>query len=162
MNILFTIDGVLRGDKQSVNREGLALYNALRQSNQMFLLADEPEACVLTWLKINGLGDFDVILDSDLQMPGETLREAQIRSAKARGGVSMLVDPDPAVIATVYDHGIVGLLFAAPQFAAPQYRPDAPRRVRSWSEIEKAVVQHRLDKGATQFVSDAVLTWDES
>lgn len=161
MNILFAIDGVLKGDKESTIRDGLVLYHALRANNQVTLLSNESYQDADRWLRINGLQDFDVLMGNEIELPGETVREAQIRVAKARGPVAMLVDPDPAVIATVYEHGIIGLLFVAPEFAAPQYRPDAPRKFRSWTDIEQAVDEHRLAKNNTKFVTDPHLQSDE-
>jgi len=158
VNILLTIEGVLRGgNTKGTIREGVLLYWALKEHNQITLLADEPYEDADRWLMVNGLNDFDSLMGNEIELPGETIREAQIRVAKARGHVAMLIDPDPAVIATVYDHGINGLLFVAPSFSAPQYRPDAPKKFRAWSDIEKAVIDHKIIKAKTKFADGAAI-----
>ena len=164
MNILLTIDGVLRrsnSNTQEPIRDGVLLYRALKANNQITLLTDEPYEEASRWLTLAGLSDFDGLMGDEMYLPGETVREAQIRVAKSRGPVAMLVDPDPAVIATVYDHGFVGLLFVAPSFAAPQYRPDAPKKRREWAAIEAAVVADKINKSKTKFATGADLAWDE-
>jgi hypothetical protein len=35
-------------------------------------------------------------------------------------------------------------MFAAPAYIRPEFRPDAPKRIRSWGEIEEAIERQNV------------------
>lgn len=52
----------------------------------------------------------------------------------------MYVDSDPSMCAWVFEQQrIPAVLFSHPGFAGVENRPDAPKKVRRWSDIEAAV-----------------------
>jgi hypothetical protein len=143
VDALLTIEGVLRARNQPI-QSGVALFRALVGRYRVTLLADEPAEDARIWLVSHGIADWAGILGTEHAIASaHSLRDAQIKLAKYRGPVELLVDPDPGVVAGCFDYALTGVLFVPPAVAAAQFRPDAPREVRRWTDIEAAVDAQR-------------------
>jgi hypothetical protein len=91
------------------------------------------------WLNINKIVDFDNIVDNTVALAGEGLEERQINYARSRGPIDLFITGDPHLWAYAFDLGIASAMFAQPSYLRPEFRPDAPKRLRAWAEIEEAV-----------------------
>ena len=69
----------------------------------------------------------------------ENLAERQINVARARGRIDLFLTNNPTMWAYAFDQGIVPLMFGVPSYTRPEFRPDAPKRVRAWTDIEEAI-----------------------
>ena len=137
----------------------MTLYWALKQGHRIVLLTDDTYDEAMQWLRLHGLHkDLDGVVDTGATLAGEVLRHRQIALTRAHGRVDMVVDPDPHVIAWAFEQGMTGVLFAHPLAAAPQLRPDLPRPLRRWDEIERAITEQKVGPN----LDEPDLKWDEA
>lgn len=144
MHILIELDGVLMG---RLNDEpiipGILLTGQLSAYNQIsFFTSMEPKAAH-QWLDVNGIVDFDNLYDSSCALVGEDLKQRQILVARSRGSVELVITADPNVWVYAFDQGIPAMMFGVPSYLRPEFRPDAPKKIRSWDKIEEAIQQQR-------------------
>jgi hypothetical protein len=92
-----------------------------------------------TWMNQNKVVDFDHLIDSSVHLEGETLQERQIKHARSLGGVDLFITSNPKLWAFAFEMGIPSVMFGVPSYLRPEFRPDAPKRVRAWTDIEEAV-----------------------
>jgi hypothetical protein len=132
------IDGVLR--KPGLNtpiREGIKLYLTLAATYDIVLVSDqEQDDSLQYWLSLNGVNKHvGRILWSD-----RGGRLDQLRSLRRTGGlVDLVVEPDPACAAELYQDGFTVLVFLSPQYARPEWRPDAEDGIPSWEDLMERV-----------------------
>jgi hypothetical protein len=139
---LITLEGVLKNDRDAPIGEGRMLLETMKLAHiRMTMLTSGTMARAEHWLKVNQVDVDDVISKEVLVDPAENLRHRQIQVARARGQVSMVIDPDPEVIAWTLGEGLVGLLFVHPAIMLPKDRPTGVRR--PW-----AAIQDELDRQA--------------
>jgi hypothetical protein len=91
------------------------------------------------WVNINKIFDYDNLIDSSIGLVGEDLKERQLKMARANGSVELFITGNPKLWAIAFDLGIPSVMFGVPSYTRPEFRPDAPKRVRAWSDIEEAV-----------------------
>jgi hypothetical protein len=97
------------------------------------------EAQAKQWLDVNKIVDYDKLVDSSVALAGENLPERQIQYARARGKVDLFITNNPTMWAYAFGQGIACVMFGVPSYTRPEFRPDAPKRVRAWNDIEKAI-----------------------
>lgn len=116
---------------------GVTLYATLRRNYKIALLAYERnEAKIVHWLRSNHVTDYTTLLAGGPGLPVDQ-RAAQIRELRLRGyALDLVIDASPAVVAKAMHAGVTSLLFASPKYARPEFRPDAPRGIREWADIE--------------------------
>ncbi len=140
MNILVSLDGVLSSDSGEPIRAGVALYYALNISNRVAIMTSRGEADAKHWLQTHGIINYDDLIDSSFALEGEDLKKRQFVVSRSRAPIEMYVDADPSMCAWVFEQQRVpAVLFSHPGFAGVENRPDAPKKVRRWSDIEAAV-----------------------
>lgn len=139
MRILVEIDGVLRGRAEEPIATGVVLVGTLTVFNQMVLMSSSDKVTTERWLDVNKIVDFDEIVDSSIGLVDEELSRRQITAARARGAVDLFITSNPSLWAFAFDQGIPSAMFGVPAYLRPEFRPDAPKRVRSWNEIETAI-----------------------
>jgi hypothetical protein len=131
-NVVVTVDGVLRTltDGKRIN-EGLELLQALDYANFEFVfLTPKAQADTEDWLDQEGLG-------GGLVLGAREDRVAQLRKIRHEWGypVDLVIEPDPAVAVELIREGHTVLLFAHPQYAKPDWRPDHKLGMTTWDEI---------------------------
>lgn len=139
MHILVELDGVLRSRTHEPIGTGILMVGALSAYNQISLMSNAPSAEVNQWLDINKVVDFDNILDASLALAGDVLEHRQINHARSRGQVDLFITNNPSLWAYAFDLGIPSIMFGVPSYTRPEFRPDAPKKLRTWSEIEAAI-----------------------
>jgi len=136
MNIVFSLDGVLRGGAGDLVTDGLLLYRSMKVLGRVVLITEMDRPLAEVWCMMHNLGDYDDLLDpSVLVDPAENVKYRQIAVARSRGPITMYVDADPTVVAEALRMGITSLLFSSPQYSRPEFRPDAPKEIRRWDDI---------------------------
>lgn len=157
MHILVELDGVLRSRTHEPIATGIMMVGALSAYNQISLMTDAATAEVTQWLDINKVVDFDNVFDASLSLAGDELAHRQINFARSRGKVDLFITNSPELWAYAFDLGIPSVMFGVPSYTRPEFRPDAPRKVRAWNEIEQAI-----EKQNAMRTQDARLTRTET
>lgn len=140
MHVLVDLDGVLRGgDKDQPISQGIIMVGSLSAWNQITLMSPLNAKQTQQWLDVNKIVEFDRIIDSSVGLVDESLAERQIRFARSVGPVDLFITNSPTSWAFAFNQGIACVMFGVPSYTRPEFRPDAPRRVRAWSDIEQAI-----------------------
>jgi hypothetical protein len=139
MQILVDLNGVLKGKSDEPISTGIILVGTLSVYNRILFVADTTEAEAKQWLNLNKVVDYDVIFDSSFGLAGENLIERQIKVARSRGPIDLFITNNPSNWAFAFDLGIPSVMFGVPEYTRPEFRPDAPRRLRAWNDIEEAI-----------------------
>jgi len=139
MHILVELDGVLRGTNDVPIATGVIMVGTLSSWNQVTLMGAAPKPEIQHWLDTNKIVDFDNLIDSSVHLEGEELAERQINVARAKGAIDLFITNNPKAWAYAFNMGISSVMFAVPKYTRVEFRPDAPKAVRSWNDIEEAV-----------------------
>lgn len=136
MNVLFSVDGVLRSDTGELVSDGLFMYRTMKTLGRVVLFTQLDRQSADVWLMMHNLADYDDLIDPSVSVdPAEPLHQRQLAVARSKGTVSFYVDADPGNVAYALRQGITALLFSMPQYARPEFRPDAPKGVRRWEDL---------------------------
>lgn len=142
MNILVSLDGVLSSESGEPIRAGVALYYALNINNRVALMTSRGEEDAKHWLQSHGIINYDDLIDNSFALEGEDLKKRQFVVSRSRAPIEMYVDNDPTMCAWVFEQQRVpAVLFSHPGFAPVENRPDAPKKVRRWSDIEESITR---------------------
>ena len=136
-------------------RQGLSLYRALRSLGEVVLHSDEDEEAVRPWLRTHLPPSEEPALFDGPKL--DVLRKVRLR------GYDLLfyVDPSPESCASAISRGAPAMLFALPEYARPEFRPDAPVRPPEWAALVGELdLQHRMAKDDLRRVDDAELHFD--
>jgi hypothetical protein len=144
MRILVELDGVLRGRASDPITTGVLLVGTLTAFNQIVLLSSSSTTETERWLAINKVVDYDEIVDSSAALVGEDQSRRQLDVARSKGVADMLITADPKLWRYAFDRGIACVLFGPPGQVSPEYRHDAPPKVRAWAEVEAAVEEQNV------------------
>jgi len=139
MQILVELDGVLRNKDDGIISTGVLTYSMLTAYNRMTIMSSSTEEATLRWLNVNKVVDVDNIIDSSVALEGEDLAERQINFARSRGAIDLFITSNPKLWAYAFDLGITSIMFGVPSYIRPEFRPDAPKKVRSWDSIQEAI-----------------------
>jgi len=139
MQILVDLNGVLRGDKDQPIPQGVVMVGSLSGWNRVLLMSELDAAATKYWLDVNKIVDFDLIIDSSAGLVGDNLKERQFNRARSLGPVDLFVTNDPTMWAFAFEQGVASVMFGAPSYTRPEFRPDAPKKLRAWSDIESAI-----------------------
>lgn len=139
MQILVDLDGVMRTKDEAVIPTGVILYQTLTAYNRMTIISPYTREETERWLNVNKIVDFDLIIDSKHHLEGEDLTQRQINVARARGGLDLFITANPEAWVYAFEQGIPSLMFGVPAYQRVEFRPDAPKRVRSWDSIVESV-----------------------
>lgn len=136
MNIVLSIDGVLRSAAGELVVDGLFLYRALKNIGRVVLLTEEDRQMIEVWLMQHNLADYDDLIDESVSVdPKEPLRFRQLDVARSKGVVHFYVDANPSYVAEGLRRGMTSILFNSPDYVRPEYQPDSKKSVRPWDEI---------------------------
>lgn len=140
MHIVVDIDGVLKGHKNDEPiLPGIQMVGALTSWNKVTFITEMTAAEAEQWININKIFEYDNMIDSSVGLVEEDLKERQLKLARARGTVELFITSNPKLWAFAFNQGIPSVMFGIPSYLRPEFRPDAPKRVRAWNEIENAV-----------------------
>jgi hypothetical protein len=157
MHIVVDLDGVLKGRNDDPISTGVIMVGSLSAWNRLTLISQEPIAKTQHWLDTNKIVDFDNIIDKSVALEGEGLSERQLNYVRGRGAIDLFITNNPLLWAYAFEQGIPSVMFGVPSYTRPEFRPDAPKKVRSWNAIEEAI-----EKQNTLRTKDARLTRTES
>lgn len=130
---ILAVEGVLRQPAGGGPiAEGQILYGLLTQVFRVVLLAhtDSQPAELEHWLTSYGMRDHQFIVRADT---------ARIDAATRWGRPTVFVTPDPAEAHAGYDQGLTVLLFIAPAYARPEFRPDYDHTPLPWQNLVEAL-----------------------
>lgn len=142
MQILVELDGVLRNqqdDKPIIT--GVLLHASLAAHNRMTIMTDMSEANAIRWMDANKVVDYDTIIDASSILLDEHPQERQIKVARSQGGIDLFITNNPSLWAFAFEMGIPSVMFGVPSYTRPEFRPDAPKKVRAWDDITEAVAK---------------------
>jgi hypothetical protein len=140
MHIVVELDGVLRGHKHDEPiLPGIQMVGALSAWNKITFITEMNKAEAEQWVNINKIFDYDNLIDSSIGLVDEDLKQRQLKMARANGSVELFITANPKLWAISFDLGIPSVLFGVPSYTRPEFRPDAPKKVRAWNDIEEAV-----------------------
>lgn len=135
------LEGVLcveRGEFPSVApiQAGLNLWHALRSTYKLIIATDHDHAKAEHWLGMHRVNGY-----TSLQPLDGCLEDLRSMSYD----LDLYIDSSPARVAAGMHMGIAGLVFAHPQFARPEFRPDVKGEIREWGAIEAEMeIQNKL------------------
>lgn len=139
MRILAQMEGVVRSRDDDPIPTGIIMTGTLTVHNQLTFMTELSEEKAKLWLNINKIVDYDHLIDSSASLVYEELAQRQIDLARAKGGIDLFITSDPKLWAYAFDKGIPSAMFGSPSHLPPQNRYDAPKRLRTWNEIEAAI-----------------------
>jgi hypothetical protein len=139
MHILVEMDGVLRGNNEAPIAPGIIMVGTLSSWNQITFMGSVTQAEMQYWLDVNKIVDFDRLIDSSVALDGEDLSERQVNVARAKGPIDLFITNNPKLWAYAFNMGIPSVMFAVPSYTRVEFRPDAPKRIRSWDAIEESI-----------------------
>jgi hypothetical protein len=140
MHIVVDLDGVLRGHRNDEPiSQGILVVGALSAYNQITFITELSPQLAKQWVDQNKIVDFDNMIDSSVSLEGEPLKERQLKLARAKGVVDLFITSNPSLWAFAFEQGIPSLMFGVPSYLRAEFRPDAPKSVRAWSDIENAI-----------------------
>lgn len=147
MNILVSLDGVLSSESGEPIRAGVALYYALNINNRVALMTSRGEEDAKQWLQSHGIINYDDLIDRSFHLEGEDIKKRQFILSRSRAPIEMYVDSDPSMCAWVFENQMVPtVLFTHPGYVKVEHRPDAPKKVRAWSDIEASITRVNIAK----------------
>jgi hypothetical protein len=112
--------------------------------NRIIIMSSSSDAETTYWLNTNKIVEVDDVIDSSAGLATESLQERQIKLARSRGNVDLFITANPELWAFAFEMGIPSVMFGQPSYLRPEFRPDAPSRVRSWTQIEEAVIKQNI------------------
>lgn len=139
MQILVDLEGVLKGDKEQPISQGIVMVGSLSAWNKITLISPLNAEQTRQWLDVNKIVDFDKVIDSGVGLVGEDLGERQVNHARSLGAIDLFITNNPNLWAYTFNQGIASVMFGVPAYTRPEFRPDAPKRLRAWNDIEKAI-----------------------
>jgi hypothetical protein len=98
------------------------------------------------WLDINKIVDYDLLIDNSVHLETENLQERQIQVARSRGNIDLFITSNPKLWVYAFDLGIPSMMFGVPEYLRVEFRPDAPKKIRSWDQVQEAVEKQNILK----------------
>jgi len=157
MKILVELDGVLRDRNDQPIATGVLMVSTLIVYNQITFISSLSRERTEAWLDMHKIINYDDIIDATASLVTEELPQRQINVARATGAVDLFITANPKLWVYSFNLGIPSVMFGVPSYLRPEFRPDAPKRMRSWLEIEDAI-----EKQNTARAQDARLSRTES
>lgn len=161
MNILLSLDGVLRAESGEPNRTGVIIYYALNEAHRVALITKDSLTDSKHWLNSHGIIGYDDLLDNAVELEGEDLKKRQFTLSRSKAPVELYVDSDPSMCAWVISQGVATLLVSNPSYLPIEHRPDAPSKVRKWADIEDAITKVNIAKSKFAATPKHIPLWDE-
>ena len=161
MNIILSLDGVLRAESGEPNRTGVLVYYALNNLHRVALITKDDSSNAKHWLNSHGIIGFDDLLDNSVDLASDDLKKRQFTLSRQKAPVELYVDSDPSMCAWVMEQGIATLLVSNPSYLPVEHRPDAPSKVRKWSDIENSITKVNIAKSKLASQPRDEHLWDD-
>lgn len=162
MNILVALDGVLSSDTGEPIRSGVMLYYALNINNRVALVTSRTREDAEQWLYSHGIINYDDLIDASYGLAGEDMQRRQFITSRSHAPVEFYVGNDPAMCAWVFEkQGVPVMLVADPNYQPVEKRPDAPKKVRAWTDIEDAVTRVNVARSQMASAPKDVDLWQD-
>jgi len=155
--ILVELDTVLKNQQDKPIPTGVILASTLTAYNRVMYMTGSTEEDAIRWLDTHKIVDFDRIIDKSVGLVDVPLGHRQLTFARAQGRLELFITGDPALWVYAFEQGIPSVLFGHPDYSRAEFRPDAPKRVRTWDEVQVAI-----DKQNTLRTKDMRLSRTES
>jgi len=139
MHILVELEGVLRGKKDEPIPVGIIMTAQLAAYNSITFMTELTKAQAEQWINVNKVVDYDNLVDSSVGLVGEELSPRQMKVARSKGNVDLFVTNNPTNWAKAFEQGIPSIMFGVPSYTRLEFRPDAPKKVRAWNDIEDEI-----------------------
>lgn len=140
MQIVVDLDGVLRGPRNDEPvTQAIQVIGALSAWNQISLITEMTTAEAEQWLNQNKVVDFDHIYDKSYHLEGDVLKFRQLKAARAKSRVDIVITADPKLWVYAFEQGIPAMMYGMPDYLRAEFRPDAPKKVRAWDDIVSAI-----------------------
>jgi hypothetical protein len=140
----------------------VALYYALNINNRVALMTSRKTDDAKQWLQSHGIINYDDLIDSSFALEGENLKKRQFVLSRSRAPIEMYVDSDPSMCAWVFQEQMVPtLLFSHPGYVRVEHRPDAPKKVRAWADIEESITRVNKAKSEAAANPKELEFWDD-
>lgn len=82
--------------------------------------------------------------------------------SRSRAPIEMYVDSDPAMCAWVFEEqGIPAVMFMNPGYLSVERRPDAPKKVRTWNQIEESINRVNIARSKDAANPKELEFWDD-
>ena len=146
MKILVELNGVLRTDTDAPIATGVIMVGTLTVYNKITLMSSLGRKATEYWLNSNKIVDIDDVIDASVALEYENLAERQINHARALGGIDLFITGNPNLWAYAFEMGIPSVMFGQPSYLRPEFRPDAPKRLRAWDSIEKSITEQNVKR----------------
>lgn len=140
---VMVLDGVLRKTKdESINVQGLHLYNALVSQGRLSIFCGENEERAAWFLNSNGLNKHaSLIAEKPESAPTKVGRRMQqiidLRAQQAH--IEFVIEPDPEIAAEIFRQGIPVMTYLHPQYTHPSFRPDYRSVAKPWENLTSEV-----------------------
>lgn len=141
MHILVELEGVLRGQKDEPIPAGIIMVAQLAAYNSITFMTELSKAQAEQWINVNKVVDYDNLIDSSVSLVGEELSQRQMKVARSKGTVDLFMTNNPVNWAKAFEQGIPSIMFGVPSYTRLEFRPDAPKKVRAWNEIEAEITR---------------------
>lgn len=160
---LIAVRGVLceHGDDESPAAAkplgaGIHLYRGLSQVSKIVVVNDHPQVDrVQYWLKAHGLRDHVQFLQNHREDDPREGRHELLVEARRLGAVDLAIEGDSGMAAKMLHLGVTTLLLSVPAYTRQEFRPDAPRSGKAWSELlEEIDAQDELRESDTRITAD--------
>jgi len=147
VNILVALEGVLSSaHNDTPSRIGAMVYYGFKPNHRVAIFTSQKRADAEHWLNMNGFIAFDELIDNTYELLGDELSQRQITIARSRQQVELLVTGDPKLAAWAFEQGIPSLVLAHPDTMLVQNRPDAPKKMRAWTDIEEVISKRNVKR----------------
>lgn len=146
MKILVELDGVLRHDTDAPIATGVIMVGTLTVYNKIMLMSSLNRQETEYWLNSNKVVEIDDVIDNSVALSGEDLGERQITLTRSLGGIDLFITGNPHLWAYAFNLGIPSVMFGQPSYLRPEFRPDAPKRLRAWDVIEKSITEQNIKR----------------
>ena len=133
MNVLIFFDGVMSHRFAAPIVQGVALFRSLQTHRRTVILCKEREKTE-KWLRDNNILKIDDLVSAEEIGVSKDLE--LIEYCRSKGKIDVVVTSDITLSTKLLEAGIPTLLFLDPKYTRPEFRPDAPKGVKSWEELQ--------------------------
>jgi hypothetical protein len=164
LNILVALEGVLSSDNSdNPSRVGAMVYYGFKPAHRVAIFTSWSKPQAEHWLNVNGFVGYDELIDNTYDLIGDELAQRQITVARSRQQVELLVTGDPKLAAWAFEQGLPSLVLAHPDTMLVQNRPDAPKKMRAWTDIEEVITKRNIKRSldAANFNDGALFRFDD-
>ena len=141
--VIVSLEGVLQTADGRPADTGLHLYRAHRNqaAAHLVLISTATDQVARHFLHEHKIPEPSQVI-TDAVNTDTWVAKCQLLRRTGPYPVDYVIVPDPGLAASLYYHGFCVLLYTSPQFARPEWRPDAPAgQPLAWSMLAEELKQ---------------------